>query len=242
MDRRTSCVVKRLGFSLIELLVVIVVIAILASLLLPVLAQAKAKGQSARCKGNLRQMSFALHLYLDDNKSIFPPFAVIANNAKHALYWFDHLSPYLANPKWGEGVFQCPSYRWKVFEGSHNPFDSNSSFVAGGGSYAYNLGEVPYRPWTGFLSDSDVKAPSDMYVLGDALTMKWPNGWIIGEFNYIVPRDQIAFEGEAVAKFPHSQRYNMLFLDGHVESAKTNVLLGRNPVFMRRWSCDNLSH
>ena len=55
-----------LGFTLLELLVVIAVIAILAALLLPALAKAKGSAQSAACKSNLRQLGFALNMYVED--------------------------------------------------------------------------------------------------------------------------------------------------------------------------------
>jgi len=57
---------------LIELLVVIAIIAILAAILMPVLASAKARAQSVQCLNNLRQWGLAFRMYTDDNNDFVP--------------------------------------------------------------------------------------------------------------------------------------------------------------------------
>jgi prepilin-type N-terminal cleavage/methylation domain-containing protein/prepilin-type processing-associated H-X9-DG protein len=63
---------RRRGFTLVELLVVIAIVAILASLLLPVLTSAKARGRSAVCISNLRQIGVAVHAYASDHEGSIP--------------------------------------------------------------------------------------------------------------------------------------------------------------------------
>ena len=60
------------SFTLIELLIVIAIIAILASMLLPALNQARARGQSTSCVNQLKQAGLMMNFYCDDNNDYYP--------------------------------------------------------------------------------------------------------------------------------------------------------------------------
>jgi len=138
---------RRTGFTLIELLVVIAIIAILAAILFPVFIAAKAKAQQAACAGNMKQISDALYLYLNDNSETFPP-----NRIRDPLMgpgvklngtrfnWKLSIQPYIKNK---EDVWRCRANRNsdsldETATGAGIPAAVASTSVRFPISYAYN--------------------------------------------------------------------------------------------------------
>lgn len=95
------------GFTLVELLVVIGIIALLISVLLPALSKARQQAELVRCQSNLRQIGNAMHMYANDNKGCIAPAyaAVYTGTGAYAdsFYWWMGLWKYLGMPRHLDG-------------------------------------------------------------------------------------------------------------------------------------------
>lgn len=101
------------GFTLVELLVVLGIIALLIGILFPVLRSVRRSGRNIQCANNMRQLSIALIAYANEFKGSFP-----ANSGALQQYWFQSsvLGRYISTPdRVGDGnglaggVLVCPN-------------------------------------------------------------------------------------------------------------------------------------
>jgi prepilin-type N-terminal cleavage/methylation domain-containing protein/prepilin-type processing-associated H-X9-DG protein len=181
-----------MGFTLVELLVVVAVIAILAAILFPAFAQARAQARKAACISNLRQLGAAFTLYADDYDELLPDYRcdpMSAARMAETSYRHDRfccglgvgpgqitfatlLAPMLKSPQ----VAFCPG------DSDHSPTGRPVT------SYEYKL----------WLSEGhglpEAPSPTGMALL-----------W-----------EQWAYHGTKGSEWERRSAMNILFLDGHV--------------------------
>lgn len=232
------------GFTLVELLIVIAIIALLASLLLGSLSRAKASALTAACQNNLRQIGIALANYTHDD-GFFPPSEHRDTSVSTFITygWMAHLIPFMASNTW---AFKCQA-RGEDFIWSRTPrngyafplnIDPNTRF-----SYGYNargggnIGGFGLSIAQGArVSSTKIKNPADMIAFGDS-DGNGASDAEIGFFRMTALQLPLLAPGNH-----HKSGGNMVFCDGHAEWQKQAKWIELTETAARRWNNDNQPH
>lgn len=216
----TNCIAKPLpteeqpsvrkahGFTLVELLVVIGIIAVLISILLPAVLRARESAQTVACSSNLRQLSMAILMYANDNNGLLPasmPRDVYTPGIPDGMtYWFLSLNPY-TSVEWGwlPRYSTLPQYKRTVFcDPAREEF---LNYIVYGLHYGYNME---------FSARKLGKIRGLRTLLADATGYEFINN----RFPYYQVFYHWRIGSTLTLDFMrHRRGVNLAFIDGHVE-------------------------
>ncbi|MDR1279844.1 MAG: prepilin-type N-terminal cleavage/methylation domain-containing protein, partial [Opitutaceae bacterium] len=199
---------SRSGFTLVELLAVIVIIGVLAGILISVISRVRISARTAQCKSNMRQLSVGLRLFLADNRDIMPYHSITKDENGESLanwigwYSLPQLGQYFTMP-WAPDVRGNVKRRVPWCPEIERDANINGTYAATG--YCYNSN------FNGKRIPSDLSPSRTVVFYEDIQKQPGYNG---GNGNWY----GASFSSRALYKFAfrHNNTGHLLFLDGHV--------------------------
>ena len=224
------------GFTLVEILVVIAILAILAAILFPAFARARENARRASCQSNLRQIGLGLLQYSGDydGKLVRAWYGSghgkfgTGSDATDRYKWMDAAFPYIKS----EQVFDCPTQARSAWA---NPYKFRDGLKFG--SYFINSS---YYGDADFEQSPAGEENTGLADIGDAAGCVWvgdgqSEGYADFEFGWEDKNDQPTIDRSS-ANFRvletlterHLDTTVALFCDGHVKSMRLNDLTRTN--------------